>query len=190
MGTFRCIAFRGTLHRLDSQQGRSLRADYSLAVAEAGAFHADLVLELDSGLQKALSQRDPQAWTLWKQVRSYAGFYSHPAQEVLQAAADVAGVVDDLDPSDEALNLMARHNIPFKVSLATNLQSEDLEGVDVVVVFAKAEKELSDSTRAACKPGQECRGGGRTRFVSMAASGSCTVERTCSLVCGGERKSA
>ena len=118
-------------------------ADYSLAVAEAGAFHAHLVLELDSGLQKALSQRDPQAWTLWKQVRSYAGFYSHPAQEVLQAAADVAGVVDDLDPSDEALNLMARHNIPFKVSLATNLRSEDLEGVDVVVVFAKAEKELA-----------------------------------------------
>jgi protein-tyrosine-phosphatase len=118
-------------------------ADYSLAVAEAGAFHADLILELDAGLQKALSQRDPQAWTLWKQVRSYAEFYSKPAQATLQAAADVAVVVDDLDPSDEAMNLMARHNIPFKVSLATNLQSEDLEGVDVVVVFAKAEKELA-----------------------------------------------
>jgi protein-tyrosine-phosphatase len=118
-------------------------ADYSLAVAEAGAFHADLILELDAGLQKALSQRDPQAWTLWKQVRSYAEFYSHPAQEGLEAAADVVAVADDLDPSDEAMNLMARHNIPFKVLLPTNLQSENMEGVDVVVVFAKPDKELA-----------------------------------------------
>jgi protein-tyrosine-phosphatase len=117
--------------------------DYSLAVAEAGAFHADLILELDPGLQKALSQRDPRAWTVWKQVRSYAEFHSKPAQATLQAAADVAVVVDDLDPSDEAMNLMARHNIPFKVSLPTNLQSEDMEGVDVVVVFAKPDKELA-----------------------------------------------
>ena len=118
-------------------------ADYSLAVAEAGAFHADVVLELDAGLQKALSQRDPQAWTLWKQVRSYAEFYSHPADAGLQAAVNVAVVVDDLDPSDEAMNLMARHNIPFKVLLPANLQSEDMEGVDVVVVFAKPDKELA-----------------------------------------------
>jgi protein-tyrosine-phosphatase len=118
-------------------------ADYSLAVAEAGAFHADLILELDVGLQKALSQRDPQAWALWKQARSYAEFYSHPAEEGLQAAADVVVVVDDLDPSDEAMNLMARHNIPFKVSRPTGLQSEDMEGVDVVVVFAKPEKEFA-----------------------------------------------
>ncbi|MFL6308051.1 MAG: hypothetical protein ACJ72H_31340 [Candidatus Sulfotelmatobacter sp.] len=118
-------------------------ADYSLALAEGGAFHADLILELDAGLQKALSQRDAQAWTLWKQVRSYAEFSSKPAPAGLQAAADVAVVVDDLDPSDEAMNLMARHNIPFKVSLPTNLQPEDMEGIDVVVVFAKPDKELA-----------------------------------------------
>jgi len=118
-------------------------ADYSLALAEGGAFHADLILELDVGLQKALTERDPQAWALWKQVRSYAEFYSHPELEGLQAAADVVVVVDDLDPSDEAMNLMARHNIPFKVSRPTGLQSEDMEGVDVVVVFAKPEKEFA-----------------------------------------------
>jgi protein-tyrosine-phosphatase len=129
-------------------------ADYSLAVAEAGAFHADLILELDAGLQKALSQRDPQAWALWKQVRSYAEFYSHPEQEGLQAAADVAVVVDDLDPSDEAMNLMARHNIPFKVLLATNLQSQDMEGVDVIVVFAKPDKELAIELEHLAKQGK------------------------------------
>ncbi len=127
-----------------AQPARTITAaDYSLAVAEAGAFHADLILEVDAGLQKALSQRDPQAWTLWKQVRSYAEFYSKPAQADLQAAADVAVVVDDLDPSDEAMNLMARHNIPFKVLLPNGLQSGDLEGVDVLVVFAKPDKDLA-----------------------------------------------
>lgn len=128
---------------MSGQQTRTITAaDYSLAVAEAGAFHAELILELDAGLQKALSQRDLQAWALWKQVRSYAEFYSHPAQAGLQAAADVAVVVDDLDPSDEAMNLLARHNIPFKVWLPAGLQSGDLEGVAVVVVFAKPDKEL------------------------------------------------
>ena len=112
-------------------------------MAEAGAFHAELILELDASLQKALSQRDSQAWALWKQVRSYAEFYSQPAQASLQAAADVVVVVDDLDPSDEAMNLLARHNIPFKVWLPTGFQSGDLEGVAVVVVFAKPEKELA-----------------------------------------------
>ena len=48
--------------------------DYSLAITEAGAFHADLVLELDEHLQKALADRDPQAWKLWNQVRPYADF--------------------------------------------------------------------------------------------------------------------
>ena len=35
----------------------------------------------------------------------------------LEAAANVAVVVDDLDPSDEVMNLLARHNIPFTVLL-------------------------------------------------------------------------
>jgi hypothetical protein len=63
------------------QQPALTAADYSLAVAEAGAFHADFILDLDEHLQKALSERNPEAWTLWKQVRSYASFYSHTAEQ-------------------------------------------------------------------------------------------------------------
>ena len=79
-------------------------ADFSLALAEAGAFHADLILELDDHLQKALSEHDPETWTLWNQVRSYANFYSHTSEQGMEAAANIAIVVDDLDPyrrSDE-----------------------------------------------------------------------------------------
>jgi hypothetical protein len=111
--------------------------DYSMAVAEAGAFRADLILEVDDHLQKSLIDRDPQAWMLWHQVRLYAHFYSHSAELEMNAAASVALVVDNLDPSDEALNLLARHNIPFKVLLPADLKSENFDNFSVVVVFAK-----------------------------------------------------
>jgi len=118
------------------QQSALTAADYSLAVAEAGAFHADLILELDERLQKALGEHDPEAWTLWNQVRSYANFYSPTAGQGLKAAANVAVVVDDLDTSDEAMNLLARHNIPFEVLRPADLKEENLQGFNVVVMFA------------------------------------------------------
>jgi len=109
-------------------------------VAEAGAFHADLILELDERLQKALSEHDLQAWKLWNEVRSYADFYSHPAKPGMEAAANVAVVVADLDPSDEVMNLLARHNLPFTVLRPPDLKLGDLEGFAVVVVFAKPDR--------------------------------------------------
>ena len=115
-------------------------ADYSLAVAEAGAFHADLILELDERLQKALSEHDPEAWILWNRVRSYVSFYSPTAGQGLEAAANVAVVVDDLDPSDEAMNLLARHNIPFEVLRPADLKKENLQGFNLVVVFANPDR--------------------------------------------------
>jgi len=113
--------------------------DYSLAVAEACAFHADLMLEPEDQVQKAIGEQDPQAKIFWKQVRSYIDFCSNAGEQGLEAAANVAVVVDDLDTSDEVLNLLARHNIPFKVFLPTNLKEEDVDASDVVVVFAKGD---------------------------------------------------
>jgi len=39
------------------------------------------------------------------------------------------------------MNLLARHNIPFKVFRAGGLKSQDMEGFDVVIVLAKPDKE-------------------------------------------------
>ena len=76
-----------------------------------------------SALQKGLSERDREAWALWNQVRPYVSFYSNTTGPRLKAVANVAVVVDDLDPSDETMNLLARHNIPFDP-----LRPEDLKG--------------------------------------------------------------
>jgi hypothetical protein len=53
-------------------------------------------------------------------------------------------VVDDLDPTDEVMNLLARHNLPFKVLRAPDLKLGGLEGFDVVVVFAKPDREACE----------------------------------------------
>jgi hypothetical protein len=121
------------------QQQAITPTDYSLAAAEACAFHADLMLELEDHLQKALGEHDPQAKIFWKQVRPYVDFCAHESDQGLEAAANVAVVVDDLDTSDEVMNLLARHNIPFKVFLPTDLKVEGLEGFSAVVVFAKGD---------------------------------------------------
>ncbi|HEY1676162.1 MAG TPA: hypothetical protein VGG04_00505 [Candidatus Sulfotelmatobacter sp.] len=112
-------------------------SDYSLAIAEASALHADLLLPLDDGLQKTLGQNDAAAWALWSEVRSMAKFGSLETEGGLQPAANVAAVFDDLDPHDEALNLLGRHNIPFQVFLDGDLKANALEDFDLVVVFAK-----------------------------------------------------
>ena len=122
------------------QQQQSITpTDYSLAVAEACASHADLMLELEDHLQIALGENDPQAWIFWKQVRPYVEFCAHESDQGLEAAANVAVVVDHLDTTDEVMNLLARHNIPFKVFLPPDLKAGDFERFDVVVVFAKGD---------------------------------------------------
>jgi protein-tyrosine-phosphatase len=122
------------------QQPAITPTDYSLAIAEACSFQADLILELEEGLQRALSEQDPQARIFWKQVRSYVDFCAPTEKQALEAAAIVAVVVDDLDTSDEVMNLLARHNIPFKVFLPSDLRVANFEAFDVVVVFAKRDR--------------------------------------------------
>jgi len=123
-----------------AQQQAITPTDYSLAVAESCSFQADLILELEEGMQRALSAQDPQAKLFWKEVRSYIDFCAHAGEQELKPAANVAVVVDDLDTSDEVMNLFARHNIPFKVFLPSDLREENFEAFDVVVVFAKRDQ--------------------------------------------------
>jgi hypothetical protein len=95
---------------------------------------------------------------LWNQVRPYLSFYSRTAERGLEAAANVAVVVDELDTGDETENLLARHNIPFKVLLPADLKVPDLESFDVVVILAKPDK-------AACERIAELATHGKTVVV-------------------------
>jgi len=139
---------------LQQRQGPSPE-DYSLAVAEAGAFHADLILEIPENQQKALAQANGAASENWARVKTYLEFYvrgrSTSASEI---PARVGVVTDDYDLSYEALNLMARHNIAFRVlERAAAVKPGAVEAFDILVVFSRADAELTQSIAAFAERG-------------------------------------
>ncbi len=122
-------------------------ADYSLAVAEAGAFHADLLLELHEQQQRGLAGGEKTTLADWEPVKRTIAFYE-PEKEGEKEAAAVVVLTNDYDSSYEASNLMARHNIPFRVLHSESAKAGDLAGVDVVIAFAAPGKELTEAIRA------------------------------------------
>jgi len=115
--------------------------DYELAVAEAGAFHADLILDLPDNLQKSLANDEPEAWTTWNEVRRYVDFYERGNRDVADFLASVAVWTGDANGLYEPVNLMARHNISFRVLSKNELSKSGLNGIDVLVYFSTPTKE-------------------------------------------------
>jgi hypothetical protein len=110
--------------------------DYELAIAEAGAFHADLLMELPDNMQNSLGNDDSQAWATWKQVRRSIDFYAADNHDGQQLLATVGVWTDNEASAYEALNLMARHNIPFRVLSRDELNAATFKGLDVLIVFS------------------------------------------------------
>jgi len=77
--------------------------DFQLAIAEAGAFRADLVLDLDAASLEA-----------WKGARRTFDFYS-PDRVPRDAITNVGVVAADTEKWYEALNLLARHNVQYRI---------------------------------------------------------------------------
>ncbi len=99
---------------LQQQHGPDAK-DYALAVAEAGAFDADLVLSLHESLENGMAQNNPGAWAVWDQVKSYLRFFPQHPERRLDPEANVGVVTDDDAASYEPINLLARHNIALRV---------------------------------------------------------------------------
>jgi hypothetical protein len=126
------------------EQGPSA-ADYSLAVAEAGAFHADLLLELHERQQKGLASGDKDTLANWNEVKRTIEFYERGNPGAKEVAAPVGVLTNDYDLSYEAINLMARHNIPFRVLHSADVKARDLEDFDVVIAFAAPSEQLTEA---------------------------------------------
>jgi protein-tyrosine-phosphatase len=118
--------------------------DYALAIAEAGALHADLVLEIHGKQEKGLAEGDKNVLADWELVRRTLAFYQRNDTTTAEPAARVAVLTDDYDSSYETLNLMARHNIPYRVLHSSEVTAQDLAAFDVVIAFAELSKELSE----------------------------------------------
>ncbi|MHB2009827.1 MAG: hypothetical protein ACYCOX_17530, partial [Acidobacteriaceae bacterium] len=121
---------------LQQQLGPSTE-NYLLAVAEAGALHSDLILNLHPSFEKALVSGSDEAWAAWKRVAKYVEFYLREGERPVAFPANVGVVTDNYDASYETTNLMARHNIPFRLLPPSHLTPQGLQGLDLIVVFAQ-----------------------------------------------------
>jgi hypothetical protein len=134
------IDFKWTLSDALQQQLGPSTENYSLAVAEAGALHSDLILNLHPSLEKALVSGSDEAWAAWKRVATYVEFYLREGERPVAFQANVGVVTDDYDASYETTNLMARHNIPFRVLPPSHLTPQGLQGLDLIVIFSQPDE--------------------------------------------------
>lgn len=109
-------------------------AAYELAVAEEGAFEADLVLPLHQYFQKKLAAQDPPTLASWNEIRRYVQFYVGQGHDI-EPVSNVGIVADSYESCYEAVNLMARHNIPFHFLTAERLKLGRLQGLSMLVIF-------------------------------------------------------
>jgi hypothetical protein len=133
------VSFQWEFPGAPAGYGTPTAGDYALAVAEAGASRADVILDVDQNLQRALISKRSRAWETWNQVKRYLQFYSR--QGSYELVADVGVVTSDYEASFEPTNLMARHNIPFRVLPPYDLDAGQLQGLAVVVVFSRLDEE-------------------------------------------------
>ena len=123
----------------DSEKNEQIPAptaeDYALAIAEAGALDADVMLRLPEKLQTGLTQNNPAAWEIWDEAKRYVTFISRLADRRPEPHSNVGVVIGDSGTSYEPINLLARHNIPFQVLSPSDFYEGKLQHIDVLIVF-------------------------------------------------------
>lgn len=127
--------------------------DYALAVAEAGAMRADVILPVYPSLQKPLAAGDKTAWAEWDQVKTYIGFYSKMSRQGSEPMADIALVTDNYEDTYEEMNLLARHNIPYQVLRPGDVSAQRLGGFQEVVVFSRPDAPAAHALQAFASAG-------------------------------------
>jgi hypothetical protein len=120
---------------LERRQGPPVE-DYALAIAEAGAMHADVILPVHPNLQKGLAEGDKMAWSEWARVKTYLSFYSKENNPEQQPLTEAVVVTDHYQDAYEAMNLLARRNITFRVLRPGDVTAQRLSGSGVVVMFS------------------------------------------------------
>jgi hypothetical protein len=109
--------------------------EYALAISEAEAIRADVIVDVPESLQKALVANQPAAWTLWNQVKQYIAFSSAAAPGGVRPIANMGIITCDAQTNYEAVNLLARHNLTFETVRPQDLNAERLNRWNALVVF-------------------------------------------------------
>ena len=121
-----------TLSQIDEGPGLE---DYLVAIAEAGSFGADLVLNLHERFQNDLLLGKPQARGWWTEIRRHIEFYSWNLPGRYRPIANLGVVTSEPMKSFEVMNLLARHNLPFEIIDPRRLASTSLAAFDLLIVL-------------------------------------------------------
>lgn len=110
--------------------------DYLVAIAEAGSFGADLLLPLHPAFQRRLALGLPDARADWGRIREAMTFYASASPARYEPIAGIA-VVTAEEPMRwfEAMNLLARHNLPFDLLTLDQVTANALAPFRLVVVL-------------------------------------------------------
>jgi hypothetical protein len=104
----------------DADEGPALE-NYLVAIAEAGSFGADLVLPLHERFQRRLLLGQPEARRDWNEIRRSLDFYAGNVVARYEPLASIGIVTGAPMIWFEAMNLLARHNVPFEVIAPSQL---------------------------------------------------------------------
>jgi hypothetical protein len=116
------------------EQGPSVN-EYALAISEADAIRADVILDVPESLQKALVGNQPGAWTLWNQVKQYFAFSSAATADRMHLIATMGIITCEDQTNYEAVNLLVRHNFTLETIRPQDLNAERLNRWNVLVAF-------------------------------------------------------
>lgn len=109
--------------------------EYALAISEAEAIRADVIIDVPESLQKALVANQPAARTLWNQVKQYIAFSSSAAPDGMRPIANMGIITCDDQANYEAVNLLARHNLSFETVRPQDLNADHLNRWNALVAF-------------------------------------------------------
>lgn len=110
--------------------------DYDLAVAEAGSFQTDVILPIHPHFQQELVKGNPRAWSDWGAIRRTIRFYSTlPGAGSARLISNIDVLTKNFESSYEATNLMARHNIAFRLFAPQTMESAIAGNTAMAAVF-------------------------------------------------------
>jgi len=137
---------------LHNQLGPSID-EYALAITEAEANRADVILDFPEPLQIAMAADQSDAWDLWNQVKRYIAFSSRAPSEGIKSIANMGIVTCDEQMNYEAVNLLARHNLAFETIRSQDLSAERWYTWNAAVVFCPLQSGEIDLLSAFVKRG-------------------------------------
>jgi hypothetical protein len=113
---------------------------YTKSVGDAAAAGARWIVTLDDALRAKLLHQDADAQAVWRNIGNVLSFYEkHADWRAFEPFGNIGMILDTAGPnlanSEEYLNLVARHQISYRVIDRSKLGAAEIEGLRGVLAF-------------------------------------------------------